>query len=499
LGSRAPKATPKGARRDLEKLRFLCERWSGAKHGEQVSIGWAMTEPTRYLIADQFRFDVPTRELLPLEDASDQKPVPLGSRAADLLLLFLQRPGELVSKKEIMDAVWPNTVVEESNLPVQIAAVRRALESHPDGGNAILTVPGRGYRFTLPVRPEAEPAGTPLAIVASPSRVALAEPPAEAVVLAPMHHAVSRTRRVLWIGLPVGAVVVAALVAFWLARHESNSPFPPPLYKFDASVVPLVTDRARIDLQRYLSQPDFKALAISSDAYAVAVSGRDAQAAASEALERCKTRSRPTAYCRLYAVGDGVVWSPGSLPLPLRFDIRTEPLDQAFTVEDLPSSWASRSEVINKAYMTNPDHRALALSMANQTAGGYFTLSGAPSREPLVRLTNERCADYFVSPCLIVSIDGFWTVRVPKTRRLLGLFMLTNEAAMSEAEKESVGQIYQQADWRALARGKSGRWYPVGAAPSEASAVERALALCAEHDADCSIYAISNFRVADDK
>jgi DNA-binding winged helix-turn-helix (wHTH) protein/uncharacterized membrane protein HdeD (DUF308 family) len=74
--------------------------------------------------------------------------VPLGSRAADLLHLFLDRPGELITKSEIMDAVWPNMAVEESNLTVQISALRRALGSGRNGARYIQTVPGRGYRFT---------------------------------------------------------------------------------------------------------------------------------------------------------------------------------------------------------------------------------------------------------------------------------------------------------------------------------------------------------------
>ena len=48
----------------------------------------------------------------------------------------------------------PGTTVEDSNLPVQIAALRRVLDAGGDGGSAISTVPGRGYRFTLPVRRE---------------------------------------------------------------------------------------------------------------------------------------------------------------------------------------------------------------------------------------------------------------------------------------------------------------------------------------------------------
>jgi DNA-binding winged helix-turn-helix (wHTH) protein len=115
-----------------------------------------MLESSRFWISDSFRFEVPTRELFRIGNDGSATPLPLGSRATDILLLFLQRPNQLVTKNEIMEAVWPNIAVEESNLPVQISAVRRAL----DGASTILTVPGRGYRFTLPVRsagPVADP------------------------------------------------------------------------------------------------------------------------------------------------------------------------------------------------------------------------------------------------------------------------------------------------------------------------------------------------------
>jgi DNA-binding winged helix-turn-helix (wHTH) protein/uncharacterized membrane protein HdeD (DUF308 family) len=96
-----------------------------------------------------FRFNVPTRELLRIGNHGSATPVTLGSRAADLLHLFLDRPGELITKSEIMDGVWPNMAVEESNLTVQISALRRALGGGRNGARYIQTVPGRGYRFTL--------------------------------------------------------------------------------------------------------------------------------------------------------------------------------------------------------------------------------------------------------------------------------------------------------------------------------------------------------------
>jgi formylglycine-generating enzyme required for sulfatase activity/DNA-binding winged helix-turn-helix (wHTH) protein len=110
-----------------------------------------MHPASRLLIFDTFRFNSQSRELLRVGDEGPATAIPLGSRAADLLLLFLQRPGDLVTKDEIMSAVWPNAAMEESNLTVQISALRRALDTDRSGASAIQTVPGRGYRFTLPV------------------------------------------------------------------------------------------------------------------------------------------------------------------------------------------------------------------------------------------------------------------------------------------------------------------------------------------------------------
>jgi len=107
---------------------------------------------SRHINFAGFQFNVPTRELLRVENGGVLTPISLGSRAADLLLLFLNRPGELISKNEIMDAVWPDLAVEESNLTVQISALRRVLDSGRNGASCIQTVAGRGYRFTVQVK-----------------------------------------------------------------------------------------------------------------------------------------------------------------------------------------------------------------------------------------------------------------------------------------------------------------------------------------------------------
>jgi adenylate cyclase len=107
-----------------------------------------MPSASRSVIFDEFRFILPTRELLRIGNDGLLAPIPLGSRAAEILYLLLQRHGEVVSKNEIIDAVWPHMAIEESNLPAQISALRRALDDGRNGASCIQTIPGRGYRFT---------------------------------------------------------------------------------------------------------------------------------------------------------------------------------------------------------------------------------------------------------------------------------------------------------------------------------------------------------------
>jgi len=73
--------------------------------------------------------------------------IPLGSHAFELLSALVERAGEVVGSKELIARVWPNTIVIEHNLRVQVATLRRALG---DGGRYLIAVPGRGYSFVAP-------------------------------------------------------------------------------------------------------------------------------------------------------------------------------------------------------------------------------------------------------------------------------------------------------------------------------------------------------------
>jgi predicted ATPase/DNA-binding winged helix-turn-helix (wHTH) protein len=90
---------------------------------------------------------IPTRQSL----LRDGKPIRLGGRALDLLTVLVERAGELVSKDDLIERVWPGTFVEETNLRVHVATLRKILGDGGAGERFIHTVAGRGYCFVAQV------------------------------------------------------------------------------------------------------------------------------------------------------------------------------------------------------------------------------------------------------------------------------------------------------------------------------------------------------------
>ncbi len=117
-----------------------------------------------------FRLDVLRRRLFSGDD-----PVPLAPKAFDLLLALVRNRSQLVGKEDLMRALWPDTVVEESNLTQNVFQVRKALGESAHDHRFIVTVPGQGYRFVAEVRRPERPGhqesalpgrvGTPLAVL----------------------------------------------------------------------------------------------------------------------------------------------------------------------------------------------------------------------------------------------------------------------------------------------------------------------------------------------
>lgn len=90
------------------------------------------------------------------------RPLRMGGRALDILQVLVERAGNVVGKDELIARVWPTSVVEEINLRVHIAALRRALGDGPEGQRYIVNIPQRGYVFIAPVQRMAQ--GTAVAV-----------------------------------------------------------------------------------------------------------------------------------------------------------------------------------------------------------------------------------------------------------------------------------------------------------------------------------------------
>ena len=455
-----------------------------------------MLTSSRYLNFDDFRFCVPSRELLRIGRDGPATPIALGSRAADLLILFLQRPGELVTKTEIMEAVWPNLAVEGSNLPVQILALRRALDAGRSGGSAIQTVPGRGYRFIPQVSEDGDAAiDLPPSDALNPS-----SSPPEATGSAPALQSVRPNARWRLLGTIAVMTLLCMGAVFFGLRSLSFGHLGELMTggnAFNPTAVPFVSDEAREALAGYPALPDAKAVAISRDGLGIASGARDIDAAKDEALQRCATlgklKTNDPGPCAIYAAGSEIVWPGDRLRLPWPADIHATPLGIPFAAADLPTVPAFRRSAIEARYRAAPGHKALAIGQER-----FYFADARGTQAEAVRLALEDCVDFVQAPCLLVAVDDSFTVQIPKLRRVTQLFTLAGQTAIADAEKQRIAAIYQRRDWRALARGGLGTWHAVAEAPSEAAAIDQALALCAASDRDCHVYAIGNFRVTDE-
>ena len=122
--------------------------------------------PSDDFLFDAFWFDQRAGALFRRDEGGALDPVAIGSRALAVLSILIARQGGLVSKDDIMQAVWPGMVVEDNNLTVQVSALRRVLDQGRAGASCIQTIPGRGYRFVAPVT-RTNSAAPPVALLPS--------------------------------------------------------------------------------------------------------------------------------------------------------------------------------------------------------------------------------------------------------------------------------------------------------------------------------------------
>ncbi|WP_439365117.1 winged helix-turn-helix domain-containing protein [Bradyrhizobium sp. DASA03005] len=162
---------------------------------------------------------LPERQLL----LNGEVPVRIGGRALDILTALVERPGEIVTKQELFARVWPNTIVEEANLKVNMNALRRALGDGPESAKYIATVTGRGYRFIAQVHAAEEGISAGAATGGQGLPTATARIFGRTAVIDAILHDMNASKIVSVVGTGgVGKTTVAVAAAHEAARRRAH-------------------------------------------------------------------------------------------------------------------------------------------------------------------------------------------------------------------------------------------------------------------------------------
>jgi DNA-binding winged helix-turn-helix (wHTH) protein/TolB-like protein/Tfp pilus assembly protein PilF len=185
-----------------------------------------------------FRIDSVGRVLL-----RDGEPVPLAPKAFDTLLILVQNRGRVLDKDELMALLWPDSEVEEANLPQNISLLRKALGESPNERRYVITIPGRGYRFGADVQEFEDDQEGPDLVVAKYTKSTILiqdeeSSPQPATRSLPAADSDAEPRgRILAAAAGVGALIVLAAVA-WLSPSKKPGSDPPPLAIKTLAVLP---------------------------------------------------------------------------------------------------------------------------------------------------------------------------------------------------------------------------------------------------------------------
>ena len=143
------------------------------------------------------------------------KPVQLGSRALEILLALVERAGESIRREDLIARVWPHSIVDDSNLKVHIAALRKALGDGLNGNRYIVNIPGRGYRFVAPILKREEigsPTSTEAALQSQNAR-------------APIHRVFGRSKVTAALRRQLSEYIDVCLQS-WGRRESAKRPSP---------------------------------------------------------------------------------------------------------------------------------------------------------------------------------------------------------------------------------------------------------------------------------
>ena len=171
-----------------------------------------------------FRMD-PDKQVL----FRDGQLISVTPKAFETLLVLVRRDREVVSKEELLKEIWPDSFVEEANLSQHISKLRKALGDTLEGERYIVTLPGRGYRFAVPVRTITDGGEVLIAQMRSRAQIVIEEPAPEPVetqpaALPPPAHAKPKWRKWLLRSAIAAVIAIAALGLLLFLRHHQTIP-----------------------------------------------------------------------------------------------------------------------------------------------------------------------------------------------------------------------------------------------------------------------------------
>ena len=177
--------------------------------------------PARVYEFGNFRLDTAKRLLRHLDGTT----VPLTPRVFETLLYMVEHHGTVLDKEQLMEAVWPDSIVEENNLSQNISTLRRIFGETPGSHSYIVTVPGRGYRFVAEVREQTDNGSATVKAEEATSQTS-PENRTGAAVAKGQQGSPGKTGEALALAV-LGVVVLAAAVFLargpslgWLEKHQ---------------------------------------------------------------------------------------------------------------------------------------------------------------------------------------------------------------------------------------------------------------------------------------
>ncbi|QOZ50263.1 adenylate/guanylate cyclase domain-containing protein [Bradyrhizobium sp. CCBAU 53338] len=268
--------------------------------------------------------------------------------------------------------------------------------------------------------------------------------------------------------------------------------------KIPVDAVPFIGERQRAFLSNeYSAAGDYKAYALNIGGFfGSALNQPTEEAARNGAVDQCQKRAdaaQSPRRCELYAVGNKVVYSHGSPPMPpqpwFRHDAITE---RAFVPKDLPMVREQARTRLENIYVQAAKSRSVALGPGGQ----YFWALGATSVDDAARRSLESCGAFAGAPCMTVVVDDVFVVPIPTLLKANGFFhAASNPSIVADARDDVARKLGDGMGWNAVAVGTAGRPGLGLKAANEQSAINSALADCVKHDSDCHVIAIGPFTV----